>query len=86
MPSAVIKAYHYDAATEIFEVVYHSGKVYHYLKVPETEYRQFKATMVKGIWFNRYIKGKYPFKEAHPGSISWIYKMNATQYYIIQWF
>jgi hypothetical protein len=67
MPSAVIKSYHYDAATQIFEVVYHSGKVYHYLNVPEREYRQFKATMVKGIRFNRYIKNKYPFKEVTPG-------------------
>ena len=67
MPSAVIKSYHYDAATQTFEVTYHSGKVYLYLNVPESEYRLFKATMVKGIWFNRYIKGKYPFKEVTPG-------------------
>ncbi|MBK0379242.1 KTSC domain-containing protein [Mucilaginibacter segetis] len=67
MPSAVIKSYHYDAGTQIFEVIYHSGKVYHYLGVPENEYRQFKATMVKGIWFNKHIKGKYPFKDVTPG-------------------
>jgi len=67
MPSAVIKSYQYEADTQIFEVVYHSGKVYHYLNVPESEYRQFKATMVKGIWFNRHIKNKYAFKEVTPG-------------------
>lgn len=67
MPSAVIKSYSYDPATQIFEVLYHSGKVYQYLDVPESEYRQFKATMVKGIWFNRHIKNKYPFKEVTPG-------------------
>lgn len=67
MPSAVIKSYHYDAAKEIFEVVYHSGKVYHYLRVPEAVYRQFRSTMVKGIWFNRHIKGKYGFKDVTPG-------------------
>ena len=67
MPSAVIKSYHYDAATQTFEVTYHSGKIYHYLDVPEKEYRLFKATMVKGIGFNRYIKGKYPFKDVTPG-------------------
>ena len=67
MPFAVIKSYHYDAATQIFEVVYHSGKIYHYLEVPEKEYRQFKATVIKRVWFNRYIKGKYPFKEVTPG-------------------
>jgi len=26
-----------------------------------------RSTMVKGIWFNRHIKGKYPFKEVTPG-------------------
>lgn len=67
MPSAVIKSYHYNAAKRTFEVVYHSGKVYYYLNVPESEYYQFKATMLKGIWFNRHIKGKYAFKEATPG-------------------
>jgi hypothetical protein len=67
MPSAVIKSYQYDAEKEIFEVIYHSGKVYHYLQVPESEYRQFKATIVKGIWFNRHIKGKYAFREVTPG-------------------
>ena len=26
-----------------------------------------RSTMVKGIWFNRHIKGKYPFEEVTPG-------------------
>ncbi|MET3499680.1 uncharacterized protein with von Willebrand factor type A (vWA) domain [Mucilaginibacter rubeus] len=67
MPSAVIKSYSYDAASETLEIVYHSGKVYHYLNVPEKVFKEMRSTMVKGIWFNRYIKGKYPFEEATPG-------------------
>jgi hypothetical protein len=26
-----------------------------------------RFTMVKGFWFNRHIKGKYPFEEVTPG-------------------
>jgi len=67
MPSAVIAAYHYYADNETLEIRYHSGKVYHYLNVPERVFKQMRSTMVKGIWFNRHIKGKYPFKEVTPG-------------------
>ncbi|SDH19974.1 KTSC domain-containing protein [Mucilaginibacter gossypii] len=67
MPSAVIKSYSYDAASETLEIVCHSGKVYHYLCVPEKVFKEMRSTMVKGIWFNRHIKGKYPFEETTPG-------------------
>ena len=67
MPSAVIKSYAYDPATEILAITYQSGKVYHYQEVPEKVFREMRATMVKGIWFSRNIKGKYPFKEVTPG-------------------
>jgi len=67
MPSAVIKSYDYDPATETLAITYHSGKIYHYLNVPEKLFREMRSTMVKGIWFNRHIKGKYPFKEITPG-------------------
>ena len=67
MPSAVIAAYDYDAASETLSIRYHSGRVYHYLGVPEKVFREMRSTMVKGIWFNRHIKGKYPFEEVTPG-------------------
>lgn len=67
MPSAVIAAYDYDADSETLRIRYHSGKVYHYLGVPEKVFREMRSTMVKGIWFNRHIKGKYPFEEVTPG-------------------
>ena len=35
MPSAVIAGYAYDADHQTLEIRYHSGKVYHYLDVPE---------------------------------------------------
>ncbi len=67
MPSAVIAAYQYDAATQTLTIRYHSGKVYNYLRVPEKVFKEMRSTMVKGIWFNRYIKGKYLFEEVTPG-------------------
>lgn len=67
MPSAVIASYNYDVPSETLEIRYHSGKVYHYLNVPEKVFKEMRSTMVKGIWFNRHIKGKYSFKEVTPG-------------------
>jgi hypothetical protein len=67
MPSAVIAAYEYDAPSETLTIRYHSGKVYNYLQVPEKVFSEMRSTMVKGIWFNRHIKGKYPFEEVTPG-------------------
>jgi hypothetical protein len=67
MPSAVIAAYEHDAVHEILTIRYHSSKVYNYLQVPEKVFREMRSTMVKGIWFNRFIKGKYPFEEVMPG-------------------
>lgn len=67
MPSAVIAAYHYEASTETLIVHYHSGKIYHYLGVPEKAFSEMRAAMAKGIWFNRHIKGKYKFKEVTRG-------------------
>jgi len=67
MPSAVIKSYAYYPDVETLEIVYHSGKVYHYLGVPKKVFAAMRSTMVKGIWFNRNIKGKYKFEEVTPG-------------------
>lgn len=63
MPSAVIAKYDYDAQSETLTITYHSGKIYRYLSVPQKVYNEMRATMVKGIFFNRNIKGKYPFEE-----------------------
>jgi hypothetical protein len=62
MPSAVIAAYEYDAGTKTLTIRYHSGKVYNYLKIPEKVFAAIRSTMVKGIWLNRHIKGKYAFE------------------------
>lgn len=67
MPSALIAEYQYDAPSETLTIHYHSGKVYNYLSVPEKVFKEMRSTMVKGIGFNRHIKGKYPFIDVTPG-------------------
>ncbi|MES2809943.1 MAG: KTSC domain-containing protein [Bacteroidota bacterium] len=67
MPSAVIAEYKYDAPSQTLTIHYHSGKVYNYLNVPQKVFKEMRSTMVKGIWFNRHIKGKYPFEDVTPG-------------------
>jgi hypothetical protein len=41
--------------------------VYNYLQVPEKVFAAVRSAMAKGIWFNRHIKGEYPFEEVTPG-------------------
>lgn len=63
MPSTVIASFDYDAANETLTVKYVSGKIYSYKKVPSAVYQQMRSSFAKGIFLNRYIKGKYPFEE-----------------------
>lgn len=59
MPSAVIKKYEYRPETNVLTITFVSGIIYDYLQVPEEVYVQMKATIEKGVFFNKQIKGKY---------------------------
>lgn len=63
MPSTVITSFDYDAVNETLKVKYVSGKEYNYKKVPIDVYQRMRSSFAKGIFLNRYIKGKYPFEE-----------------------
>jgi len=63
MPSAVIAKYDYDAVAQTLTVRYQTGKIYQYTGVPEKVYRAMRATMYKGHFLNREIKGHYSFTE-----------------------
>jgi len=67
MPSVVIAAYEYDAEAETLTVHYQTGKVYQYLAVPEKVYRAMRATMYKGPFLNREIKGHFAYREITEG-------------------
>lgn len=63
MPSSVVASIQYDPATAILRVIFVSGSVYDYKKVPEKVYKEMKAATSKGIFLNKYIKGSYPFRK-----------------------
>ncbi len=62
MPSTVIRSFSYIPEAETLEIVFVSGTVYHYRKVPVTIYEEMKDSFSKGIFFNENIKDKYEFE------------------------
>ncbi|HEX6916378.1 MAG TPA: KTSC domain-containing protein [Chitinophagaceae bacterium] len=59
MPSSVILKYEYNEAAEVLTITFISGKVYDYLAVPKAVYERMRATVAKGIFFNREIKDRF---------------------------
>lgn len=63
MPSTVIAQIEYRAPQEILRIVFNSGAVYEYLQVPESVYTAMKQYREKGVYLNKFIKGKYNFRK-----------------------
>ena len=63
MPSSVVAAMKYDALSMTLRVVYVSGSVYDYKKVPENIYTEMKAASSKGEFLNKHIKPNYAFEK-----------------------
>lgn len=63
MPSSVVAHFSYDTEKAVLRVVYVSGSVYDYYHVPESVYKEMKATGSKGTFLNFSIKGKYAFRK-----------------------
>ncbi len=63
MPSAVIANISYNAESETLQIIFVSGMIYHYKKVPEEIYYALKTSGAKGIYLNQHIKGKYDFEK-----------------------
>jgi hypothetical protein len=61
MPSTVVKTYEYNPDSKTLRVTYLSGNVYDYLEVPEKVYKLMKASVSKGRYLNKHIKGHYDF-------------------------
>jgi hypothetical protein len=62
MPSSVIAKMSYDPGSNTLRVIFMSGMIYDYKKVPERVYLAMKNAPSKGIYLNRHIKGAYAFK------------------------
>ena len=63
MPSSVVAKMIYDEVTETLRIVYVSGMVYDYKKVPLKVYEAMKASDSKGTFLNQEIKGNYAFEK-----------------------
>jgi hypothetical protein len=63
MPSTVITSILYDKLTALLTVSYVSGQTYVYHDVPETIYKELKASLVKGRYLQYFVKGHYKFEK-----------------------
>jgi len=63
MPSSVVNHYLYFPKTEILRIIYQSGAIYDYYKVPAEISEKFKAARSKGQFLNYVIKPKFRFKK-----------------------
>ena len=63
MPSTVIRRFDYlpDRRELLVELV--TGRRYLYSDVPEHEADGMRSAFAKGVYFNRRIRGRYPFRE-----------------------
>ncbi|SEM21063.1 KTSC domain-containing protein [Chryseobacterium taichungense] len=63
MPSSVVNKYLYFPETEILRIIYQSGAVYDYLKVPLEVVERFKTVQSKGRFLNYVIKPKFKYRK-----------------------
>ena len=63
MPSSVVSSIQYDAGKATLTISFVSGRIYEYQNVPEDIFVAMKTSFSKGIYFNRHIKGNYPYKK-----------------------
>ncbi|MDQ0783438.1 KTSC domain-containing protein [Chryseobacterium sp. W4I1] len=61
MPSSVVNSYIYFPETEILRIIYQSGAVYDYLKVPLSVSEKFREARSKGRFLNTVIKRRFKF-------------------------
>jgi len=63
MPSSVVAAIKYDVNSTTLRVIYVSGAVYDYKKVPEEVYNEMKKAFSKGEFLNKQIKPNFDFEK-----------------------
>jgi len=52
----------YEHEKSLLQVEFISGPVYQYARVPLTVYESFMTAPSYGVFFESYIKGKYPYR------------------------
>ncbi|REC42516.1 KTSC domain-containing protein [Chryseobacterium pennipullorum] len=63
MPSSVVNNYIYFPDTEILRIIYQSGAIYDYFKVPAAIVDKFGKATSKGRFLNAVIKPKFRYKK-----------------------
>jgi hypothetical protein len=61
MPSTVIRSFDYVPDEERLRVVFTTGRRYSYHGVPAEVFDAMKLSFAKGEFFNRAIRGRFPF-------------------------
>lgn len=61
--STNIQSFGYDEEALIFEVVFNNNSVYWYYNVPKTAFVNCLASMSKGKFISKHIKGIYEFQK-----------------------
>jgi hypothetical protein len=59
--SSTLTTVAYDPADRMLQLEFRSGGVYCYLGVPPGVYRDLMAANSNGAYFNRNIRGRFPF-------------------------
>ena len=59
--STTLSAFAYDDAREILRLEFRSGAIYHYYGVPAAVHDALLSAPSKGIYFNRVIRGRFPY-------------------------
>ena len=59
MPSSVIKAWRYDAASQALTLTFVSGRVYAYQDVPADVADGLRLAFAKGEYFNKAIRDRF---------------------------
>ena len=63
MPSSVVAAIRYNEKTSTLRVIFQSGSIYDYLKVPQDVYDAMTKSFSKGEFLNKEIKPNYAFEK-----------------------
>ena len=68
MPSAVIKAWAYDAQAQVLTITFVSGRAYAYQDVPADVAEGLRLAFAKGEYFNKAIRDRFEAVPAGEGA------------------
>lgn len=63
MPSSVVAHMNYFPGSSTLRIIFTSGEVYDYLKVPAAIYEAMKKATSKGTYLNTVIKKRFAYKK-----------------------